>query len=542
MVYLFKCFTFYPISYFIHDSNIRFPLNIYGSLLSFLQSNFLLVEDIFKNILIYIDELMKIEKYRNIISQRDSLLIKGTIDGFLWSYEMGEKISYDTLIALSLDNNNEATFNLAGIYLNKLKGIKEIENKKKKLNYDKKKEELIIKVFDLFQILEENKYYPAYAEYGRFLYNEMNIYDKALEILKEGYEHNQTNCALYYFHSFTKSEDQKIYDKNGFKQDKFINIFKALIDAFIIGESNSLHNIFEFVYIIGKKYNLFNEISKRYMKYLDEIAELCLSFINKEKGEFNRKVFSPLNEENTKEGAYHSLIFIYMYGLTNKIKKDLFKAENCIKEIIKFNEYSEPFYTRLLYKLNKKLFNLGGINDFNEMKNLENKVFNLYEKNKNYEHYGNSYYYYFGKLYENGFGTTKDDTMAYSYYLKGTKPLYNLFDSFIIVYKRYLSIKKINSKKFDSLINNKINKEKFNVIFRLSIGRDINLLINEDMTFSEIKNELYKKQELRRLNIRTFLFEGNQLKDNEKVQKYKIKKNKIIVVMVVNKTEILSFQ
>ena len=82
---------------------------------------------------------MKIEKYRNIISQRDSLLIKGTIDGFLWSYEMGEKTSYDTLIALSLDNNNEATFNLAGIYLNKLKAIKEKENKKKKLNYDKKK-------------------------------------------------------------------------------------------------------------------------------------------------------------------------------------------------------------------------------------------------------------------------------------------------------------------------------------------------------------------------------------------------------------------
>ena len=40
------------------------------------------------------------------------------------------------------------------------------------------------------------------------------------------------------------------------------------------------------------------------------------------------------------------------------------------------------------------------------------------------------------------------------------------------------------------------------------------------MTFSEIKNELYKKKELRRLNIKAFLFGGNQLKDNEKVKKY----------------------
>ena len=56
-----------------------------------------------------------------------------------------------------------------------------------------------------------------------------------------------------------------------------------------------------------------------------------------------------------------------MYGLTNKIKKDLFKAENCIKEIIKFNEYSEPFYTRLLYKIKHRLLKLGAINDFNEV-------------------------------------------------------------------------------------------------------------------------------------------------------------------------------
>ena len=182
------------------------------------------------------------------------------------------------------------------------------------------------------------------------------------------------------------------------------------------------------------------------------------------------------------------------------------------------------------------------MDDFEEIKNLQNKVFNLYEKNKNYEYYGNSYYYYFGKLYEYGLGTTKNDNMAYSYYMKGTKQINDLFDSFIIVYKRYLSFQKINSKKFYDLNNKKTIKEKFNVIFRLSIGEDINLLINEDMTISEIKYELYKKQELKSLNIRTFLFNAVELKDNEKVEKYKIKTNQIVLAIVDNKAEILSFQ
>ena len=68
----------------------------------------------------------------------------------------------------------------------------------------------MIKIFDLFQILEKNKYYSAYAEYGLFLYNYMRIFDKALQIFEEGYKNNQYNCAFYYFSAFTKSENQKI--------------------------------------------------------------------------------------------------------------------------------------------------------------------------------------------------------------------------------------------------------------------------------------------------------------------------------------------
>ena len=542
MVYLLKSFTYYPISFELHDSNIRFPLNLYYALFTFLDENKNVIEDVEIKLLSYIDELMKLEEYRQIISQRDYNLIKGNYEGYLWSYKIGGKTSYDTLIALSYDKFYEATYQLIYIYLDELKRRKdkEYKSKRKEKENEQKKQELVVKIFDLFQILEKNKYYPTYAEYGYFLYKEMGIYDKALEILKEGYEHNQYNCAFYYFNAFTKSDNQKIYQPENFDKNKFIDILQPLIDSFILGEWNSLNNLFDFVFIIGKYYDLKKDLSDRYMKYLNEIAEQCLSFVDSENGKDNCKNYSPRNIDNIKQAAYHSLGFIYLYGLTSKYKRDLYKAENFINEVIKLNERSEPFYTRILFKIKRRLFSFGALEDSSELKILEKKLFDLYEKNKDYEHYGNSYYYYFGKLYEKGIGTTINLKMAYSYYLKGCKPLHNIFDSFVLVHKRYLALKKVDSKKFDHLNPNKINITKYNVIFRLSIGKDINLLVHDNMKMNQIKNELYKKQDLQRFKIKYFLFQGQNLDNNEIIGKYKIKKDQPILVVVDDKSEILS--
>ena len=145
MIYLLKCFTYYPIEFLIHNSNIRFPLNPYSAVLIFLKNNFYKVEDITKKLLLYIDELMKIKEYNNIIiSQSDYNLMKGFIDGFLGSYNIEEeRNSYDILTAMSYDGSNEATYKLVGIYLNKLKKMKEKENdkekEKKKNNKNEKK-------------------------------------------------------------------------------------------------------------------------------------------------------------------------------------------------------------------------------------------------------------------------------------------------------------------------------------------------------------------------------------------------------------------
>ena len=117
MAFLFKSIAYYPFATTFHNSNVRFPLNPISSLLMFLQKNLFIVDQIEKKILSYIDELMKVDLYRKIISQKDFNLIKGFIEGFLWSYDIGgSKTSYDTLIALSYENFDEATFKLASIY------------------------------------------------------------------------------------------------------------------------------------------------------------------------------------------------------------------------------------------------------------------------------------------------------------------------------------------------------------------------------------------------------------------------------------------
>ena len=57
-----------------------------------------------------------------------------------------------------------------------------------------------------------------------------------------------------------------------------------------------------------------------------------------------------------------------------------------------------------------------------------------------------------------------------------------------------------------------------------------------------IRNKLYKRQELQNLKIKCFLYGAQILQMNEKVGKYKIKKNEKVVVMVDDKMETSSTQ
>ena len=299
------------------------------------------------------------------------------------------------------------------------------------------------------------------------------MFDKALEIFKKGYQNNQFECAYLYYLSFIKSDNLNIYNINNFNTNEFINIFQALIDGFVYGEINTIKDLFDFYHIIGKKYNLQSQLSDKYMKYLNEIGEILASFNDKTKGGENMKKFTLLNLENLKYNSDHALSIIYMHGLTSNRKKDLIKSLKYLKKAKNNNEFSKPYYQRLIYKIKNKLFKLGIIEDKKSIVKLAKKVFDLYKKNENYEYYGNSYYYYFGKLYEYGIGTDKNNSLALSFYQKGCKPFHNLYDHFILVYKRYLSLKKV-----DSMINYSPNLPKYNVIFSLSIGKQIKLPVN----------------------------------------------------------------
>jgi hypothetical protein len=206
------------------------------------------------------------------------------------------------------------------------------------------------------------------------------MFDKALQIFEEGYKNHDYECSFYYFHAFTKSENQTIYEQNNFNSKKFLDIFQCLIDAFLYGEIHSLYNMFDYLHIIGKKYNLFSQFSSRYMIYLNEIALLCESFADTEKGEENMKKFTLNNLDTLKYGAYHALSLIYMYGLTSEVKFHLIKAEYFLKKVREKDEYTQPYYTRLIYKIKKKLFKLGVFEDKRELDKYEKLVFKLYEK------------------------------------------------------------------------------------------------------------------------------------------------------------------
>ena len=522
-IYLFKCFAYLPISYLNSDpKKNRCPLNIKYTILSFLKHN----DPEVKKSISFIDKLKNSGKYDDILSVHDTSLMKGFLEGYFNYSSINDEVTcLDQLFALSYAQNFEANCRLISIYLKILYQTEITDEKKIQI--------LKSKIYDQFLILEENKYYKAYAQYGLFLYNEMRMFEKALNIFKEGYENNIYECSLYYFNAFTKSDNQSIYNKDKFDNQQFINIFQTLIDAFIYGKIFSLELMFDFFHIIGKHYNLFTELSNKYMKYLDEIALICLSFIDEKEGEENMKRYNPYDLERIKHSANHALSMIYMYGLTNSVKKNLLKAETCLKAASELNEYVQPYYTNLIYKIRKKLFKLGVFEDENDLIQFGNELFQIYNKYKDYKYYGNSYYYIFGKLYEKGIGTTRDDKMAYKYYQKGCSSLVNLNDSFIIVYKRYLCLKILNSDKFISLFCLSNNNPTFLVCFKLTTGAQIKLPVKNDMTIGDVKNELYKRIELQNLRIKTLVFGAEQIKDHKRIIELNININNNDFILVV---------
>ena len=60
------------------------------------------------------------------------------------------------------------------------------------------------------------------------------------------------------------------------------------------------------------------------------------------------------------------------------------------------------------------------------------------------------------------------------------------------------------------------------------------LPINPYMSLGDIKKELYKKPQLQNYEIKLLLFKGNQLMKNDTLEKFKVKDNETVLVMVEN--------
>ena len=363
LIYLFKSFAYLPISILKNNNSPNlFPFDLAYTIATFLDINHL--KDT-KKISLYIDKLMKSGKYSDILSLDDCNLMKGFIEGFYdYQYENGDTKAIDTLLALSIQGNKEASAKLIYLFFEKLGNLDKKDDKNKSI--------LKTKIYETFLTLEEEKFYKIYAQYGLFLYHKMHMFDKALEVFEEGYYNNMYECAFCYFHAFTKSENQIIYEPNNFKSQKFVDIFQCLIDAFLYGQFYALDNMFDYLHIIGKKYNLMNQFSNKYMIYLNEIALICRSFADKEKGVESIKKFTPYDIDILKYASYHALSVIYMYGLTIEVQLNLLKADKYLKKAMERDKYSHPYYTRLRYKIMKKLFNLGAIQDKREIEKFGN--------------------------------------------------------------------------------------------------------------------------------------------------------------------------
>lgn len=104
VIYLFKSFSYSPISTMnVNKTYMKLPLDLRDLVAGFLDKN----DPELKKTLLYIDKLMEISDYKDIISQNDCNFMKGFIEGFFkFKFEYNNGINL--LTALAYDNFYES--------------------------------------------------------------------------------------------------------------------------------------------------------------------------------------------------------------------------------------------------------------------------------------------------------------------------------------------------------------------------------------------------------------------------------------------------
>lgn len=180
---------------------------------------------------------------------------------------------------------------------------------------------------------------------------------------------------------------------------------------------------------------------QRNMLEFDDYNKINCKQINLEenkKDENNVNLFISINN-NDLSNAYNSTASNNNNNnakIENYISKD---QEKALEEKIIIYDDKEIFIGTKISKTKKKLF----------------KIYNDSINEGNLQDFSSSYFYFMGKIFENGWGCKKDVITAYCYYLHGKDAKIKSLGtgSVISYYRRFKSLKKLESEKYKNTIS-----------------------------------------------------------------------------------------
>lgn len=305
-----------------------------------------------------------------------------------------------------------------------------------------------------YELCVKNKIYKAYGEYGRFLYEIQEDYEKSLNIFEEGINNGNIYCYFCYFDNFFWLKGVQFLFEC---QDKniYIKLFDMIINDIILG---GIFSYYEFFYLrkIVKKYfkpNFLNDI----LRYIDPFSKDLVFFLQNIIKKENKNLINELFSSEIAEVEFN-LVNSYLYYLGDGlVEQNLEKANELI--YFSFANSNSKSYKRfcssILYKINKKLNKLGKTSDY-ELDLIAKELFNSYyialNENK-LEDLSSSYFYYLGKLVLHSIGCKEDKILCYGFnihsYNNKVKTLGT--GSILSFWRKYKSEKLLNSSIFKEI-------------------------------------------------------------------------------------------
>ena len=132
------------------------------------------------------------------------------------------------------------------------------------------------KVAELFELLEQYKYYNCYCDYAIFLYKEMNDSQKALKLLKIAISKGIIRANYLYYDIFLSTVDfSKVKDNINFQKELEF-IFNLLINEICL---DHVFCFFEFFYLRKlciKSFNFKDFVDKNYFEYIKAFVDILI--------------------------------------------------------------------------------------------------------------------------------------------------------------------------------------------------------------------------------------------------------------------------